>query len=544
MTSPTPAPRQVDTSTTAGKLEDLRIRLEETSAPVGEDAVATVHAAGRLTARERVEHLLDEGSFVEIDALARHRANAYGMDRSRPVSDGVVTGYGTVDGRQVCVFSQDGTVFDGTVGEVHAEKLVKVMELALRSGVPLVGVHDSTGARVKEGVVSLGMAARLYRLRTQLSGVVPQISVIAGPTAGTEAHQPVLADVVVMVEGSSSLYLTDPEITRRVVGEDVTADDLGSAATHAAVTGTSHHTAPDDRAALETVRAVLGQLPSNNRSTVPAAEVTDGTVGADGADGADGTGAAAALDSVIPDSPLAGYDVNDVLAGIVDPDSFLELQPDYAGNVLTGFARVGGRGVGVVANQPMVLAGALDAAAAEKAARFIRTCDSFNVPVVFVVDSPGFLPGGDEERGGLLRRSASLLYAVAEATVGIVTVVTRKAYGTSYIALGSKNIGADLVFAWPSAQISNADAENTVAAVHADTLAKAERRRKDVAALTVELTDEVEKTLVNPYAAAERGYVDAVIPPSRTRAQVIDGLGLLERKVIDTPARKHGNLPL
>lgn len=539
MTSPTPAPRQVDTSTTAGKLEDLRIRLEETSAPVGEEAVSAVHGAGRLTARERVEHLLDDGSFVEIDALARHRANAYGMDRSRPVSDGVVTGYGTVDGRQVCIFSQDGTVFDGTVGEVHAEKLVKVMELALRSGVPLVGVHDSTGARVKEGVVSLGMAARLYRLRTRMSGVVPQISVIAGPTAGTEAHQPVLADVVVMVDGTSSLYLTDPEITRRVVGEDVTADDLGSAATHAAVTGTSHHTAADDRAALDFVQTLLGQLPSNNRSTVPFSEETDGN-SADSTDSA----ATAQLDAVIPDSPLAGYDVTDVLVGIVDADSFLELQPDYAGNILTGFARIGGRSVGVVANQPMVLAGALDAAAAQKAARFIRTCDAFNLPVVFVVDSPGFLPGGDEERGGLLRRSAALLYAVAEASVGIVTVVTRKAYGTSYIALGSKNIGADLVFAWPSAQISNADAENTVAAVHADTLAKAERRKKDVAALTVELTEDVEKNLVNPYAAAERGYVDAVIPPSRTRAQVIDGLGLLERKVVDSPARKHGNLPL
>ncbi|AHW63329.1 Putative propionyl-CoA carboxylase beta chain 5 [Corynebacterium glyciniphilum AJ 3170] len=539
MTSPTPAPRQVDTSTTAGKLEDLRIRLEETSAPVGEEAVSAVHGAGRLTARERVEHLLDDGSFVEIDALARHRANAYGMDRSRPVSDGVVTGYGTVDGRQVCIFSQDGTVFDGTVGEVHAEKLVKVMELALRSGVPLVGVHDSTGARVKEGVVSLGMAARLYRLRTRMSGVVPQISVIAGPTAGTEAHQPVLADVVVMVDGTSSLYLTDPEITRRVVGEDVTADDLGSAATHAAVTGTSHHTAADDRAALDFVQTLLGQLPSNNRSTVPFSEETDGN-SADSTDSA----ATAQLDAVIPDSPLAGYDVTDVLAGIVDADSFLELQPDYAGNILTGFARIGGRSVGVVANQPMVLAGALDAAAAQKAARFIRTCDAFNLPVVFVVDSPGFLPGGDEERGGLLRRSAALLYAVAEASVGIVTVVTRKAYGTSYIALGSKNIGADLVFAWPSAQISNADAENTVAAVHADTLAKAERRKKDVAALTVELTEDVEKNLVNPYAAAERGYVDAVIPPSQTRAQVIDGLGLLERKVVDSPARKHGNLPL
>lgn len=532
MTSPTPAPRQVDTSTTAGKLEDLRIRLEETSAPVGDAAVAGVHEAGRLTARERVDHLCDDGSFVEIDALARHRSGLYGMDRSRPVSDGVVTGYGTVDGRQVCVFSQDGTVFDGTVGEVHAEKLIKVMELALRSGVPLVGVHDSTGARVREGMVSLGMAARLYRLRAQLSGVVPQISVIAGPTTGTEAHQPALADLVVMVDGSSSLYLTDPEITRRVVGEDTSADDLGSAAVHARVTGTSHHTATDDRAALEFVQAALAQLPSNNRSVAPST------------DDAAETDARAGLDTLIPDSPLAGYDVLDVLGGILDPDSLLELQPDYAGNILTGFARVGGRSVGVVANQPMVLAGALDASASEKAARFVRTCDAFNLPLVFVVDSPGFLPGSAEERGGLLRRSASLLYAVAEASVGIVTVVTRKAYGTSYIALGSKNIGADLVFAWPSAQIANADAENTVAAVHADTLAKAAERNKDVEAMTLELTDEVEKNLVNPYAAAERGYVDAVITPSHTRAQIIDGLGLLERKVVDSHARKHGNLPL
>lgn len=541
MTSPTPAQHQADTSTTAGKLEDLRNRLAETTAPVGEDAVTAVHEAGRLTARERVDHLLDPNSFVEIDALARHRSTFFTMERSRPVSDGVVTGYGTVDGRQVCVFSQDGTVFDGTVGEVHAEKLIKVMELAARSGVPLIGIHDSTGARVSEGVVSLGMAARLYRLRAELSGVVPQISVIAGPTAGTEAHQPALSDLVVMVEGAS-LYLTDAETTGRVVGEDVTSDDLGSASVHASVTGTAHHTAADDQGALDFVRTVLAQLPSNNRSVVPPTTSTD----AGKSDSADSDGApdTDALDTLIPDSPLAGYDANDVLAGVVDPASFVELQPDYAGNILTGFARVEGRAIGVVANQPMVLAGALDAAAAQKAARFVRTCDAFNIPLVFVVDSPGFLPGSAEERGGLLRRSSSLLYSVAEATVGIVTVVTRKAFGTSYIALGSKNIGADLVFAWPSAQISNADAENTVALVHADDLAKAKRRKKDVEALTAEFTEEIERTLVNPYAAAERGYVDAVISPSHTRAQINDGLGLLERKVIDAPTRKHGNLPL
>ncbi|MDN5722612.1 MAG: acyl-CoA carboxylase subunit beta [Corynebacterium sp.] len=531
MTSPTSVPNPADTATTAGKLEDLRQRLAETAAPVGEGAVAAVHEAGRLTARERVEQLLDPGSFVEIDALARHRSTFYNLDRSRPVSDGVVTGYGTVDGRQVCVFSQDGTVFDGTVGEVHAEKLTKVMELAGRSGVPLVGIHDSTGARVGEGVVSLGMAARLYKLRAELSGVVPQISVIAGPTAGTAAHQPVLADIVVMVEGAS-LYLTDAATTERIVGEAVSAEELGSAAVHAGRTGTSHHTAADDTQALGFVRDALAHLPSNNRSVVP-------EVPAESADSA--ATAATALDTLVPDSPLAGYDMTEAITGIVDPGSLLELQPEFAGNVVTAFARVEGRAVGVIATQPLVLAGALDTAASEKAARFVRTCDAFNIPLLFLVDSPGFLPGTAEEHNGLLRRSSVLLYAVAEATVGMITVVTRKAFGTSYIALGSKNIGADLVFAWPSAQISHADAENTVALVHADALAKAKRRKKDVAALTAEFTEEIERTQVNPYAAAERGYVDAVITPNDTRRQVADGLGLLERKVVDSPARKHGN---
>jgi propionyl-CoA carboxylase beta chain len=519
-----------DLSTTAGKLDDLRSRLAETAAPAGEASVAAVHREGRLTARERVDGLLDEGSFTEIDALARHRSTSFNLDRDRPVTDGVVTGYGTVDGRQVCVFSQDATVFDGTVGETHGEKLAKVMELALRSGVPLVGIHDSAGGRVKEGVVSLGTAARLYRLRAQLSGVVPQISVIAGPTAGTEAHQPALADVVVTVRDAGTLYLTDPETTARVVGEETSAAELGSAEV-LMDNGTSHLTVASDTEALATVRDVLAQLPANNRAPAPVAE----------APAEPETGV---LDTLLPDSPLGGYDVHDVLAGFLDPDSLLELQADHAGNVVTGFARIDGRSVGVIASQPLVLAGALDARAARKAARFVRFCDAFNLPLVFVVDSPGFLPGVAEERSGLLRQSAPLLYAVAEATVGIVTVVTRKAYGTSYVALGSKNIGADLVYAWPTAQISNADAENTVNAVHAETLAKAERRRKDVDALRASLIDEVEDSLVNPYAAAERGYVDMVIPPSETRRRLIDGLALVERKLVQTTPRKHGNLPL
>lgn len=528
MNDPTSATPGADLSTTVGRLQDLRNRLAETLAPAGENAVAAVHDADRLTARERVDALLDEGSFVEIDALARHRATSFNLDRSRPVTDGVVTGYGTVDGRQVCVFSQDATVFDGTVGETHGEKLIKVMELAERAGVPLVGIHDSTGARIKEGVVSLGTAAKLYRLRSRLSGVVPQISVIAGPTAGTEAHQPVLADIVVAVEGAH-LYLTDPELTRSVLGEEVSADELGGVEVLAS-NGTSHLTAATDDAALSLVKDVLAQLPSNNRAltppTEPVAPDTD------------------ALDALIPDSPAAGYDMLDALAGVVDPDSLLELSADHAGNVLTAFARIEGRGVGVVASQPLVLAGALDAAAAAKAARFVRMCDAFNIPLVFAVDSPGFMPGADEERNGLLRRSAPLFSAVADASVGVLTVVVRKAFGSSYIAMGAKNMGADLVLAWPSAQISHADAANTVTAVHADTLAKAARKRKDVDALRVQLTEEIEDSLITPYAAASRGYVDAVIAPSETRARLADGLALLERKVVPAPVRKHDNLPL
>lgn len=528
MTVPTPVAAEADLSTTAGKLLDLRNRLAETSAPVGDAAVAGVHDAGRMTARERITTLLDEGSFVEIDALARHRSTSFNLDRSRPVTDGVVTGYGTIDGRQVCVFSQDATVFDGTVGETHGEKLVKVMELAERAGVPLIGIHDSTGARVKEGIVSLGTAAELYRLRSRLSGVVPQISVIAGPTAGSEAHQPVLADVVIAVEGAY-LYLTDPEITRNVLGEEVTPDELGGTAVLAS-NGTSHLTAATDDAALGLVKDVLAQLPSNNRALAPATEPSAPDTDA--------------LDTLIPDSPLVGYDMLDVLSGVIDPGSLLELSADHAGNVLTAFARIGGRGVGVVASQPLVLAGALDGAAAAKAARFVRLCDAFNIPLVFVVDSPGFMAGAEEERNGLLRRSAPLFSAVADATVGVLTVVVRKAFGSAYIAMGSKNMGADLVLAWPSAQISHADATNTVNAVHADTLAKAERRRKDVEALRSDLVRDIEDTVVTPYAAASRGYVDAVIAPSQTRAQLADGLALLERKVVASPIRKHSNLPL
>ncbi|WP_297005610.1 acyl-CoA carboxylase subunit beta [uncultured Corynebacterium sp.] len=530
MTVPTSTMPEADLSTTSGKLQDLRNRLAETLAPAGEDAVAAVHDAHRLTARERVDALLDEGSFVEIDALARHRSSSFNLDRTRPVTDGVVTGYGTVEGRQVCVFSQDATVFDGTVGETHGEKLIKVMELAERTGVPLIGIHDSTGARVKEGIVSLGTAAKLYRLRSRLSGVVPQISVIAGPTAGTEAHQPVLADVVIAVEGAH-LYLTDPELTRSVLGEEVGADELGGVEVLAS-NGTSHLTAATDDAAIGLVRDVLAQLPSNNRALTPPAEPTTSDVDVDG------------LDALIPDSPLVGYDMLDVLTGVVDPGSLLELSADHAGNVLTAFARIAGRGVGVVASQPLVLAGALDAAAAAKAARFVRMCDAFNIPLVFVVDSPGFMPGAEEERAGLLRRSAPLFSAVADASVGVLTVVVRKAFGSAYIAMGSKNMGADLVLAWPSAQISHADAANTVTAVHADTLAKAARKRKDVDALRAQLTEEIEDSLITPYAAASRGYVDAVIAPSETRSRLADGLALLERKVVPAPVRKHDNLPL
>lgn len=483
-----------DTSTTAGKIADLRNRLAETRTPVGEDAIRALHESGRLSARERVEQLLDGGSFVETDALARHRSTAFGADRKRPVTDGIVAGHGTVDGRPVCIFSQDATIFDGQVGETAGEKILKITELALKSGTPLVGIYDGAGARVKEGMAALEYFTRIYRLQSQASGVIPQVAIVAGPTSAAQTHGVSLADVIIEVADHGHVQLNPCKPSS-------TAAD----ASH----GFAHLVASDDAAAVALATDVLGYLPSNNRALPMLAKPADPAADP------------AALDTLVPDSDATAYDIRQGLNQIVDADSLLELQSQFARNIITAFARVEGRNVGLVANQPQHRAGALDSDAAEKAARFIRTCDTFNIPVITCVDCPGFTP--EEEDPLLIRRSAKLLGAVANASVGMISIVTRKAFGSAYLALGAKKMGTDLVFAWPTAQIAVADAEEISEVVG-----------KDVSSVT--------EKLVNPYAAAERGLIDAVIPPRDTRQRVAEGLGLLERKISDGFDRKHDNL--
>lgn len=486
-----------DMSTTAGKIADLRNRMNEARAPHGEDCIRDRHDSGQLTARERVEALLDEGSFVEIDALARHRATAFGADKSRPVTDGVVSGHGTIDGRPVCVFSQDSTIFDGQLGETHGEKILKVIQLALKSGTPLVGIYDGSGARVKEGVAALEYFSRILQLQSQASGVIPQIALVAGPVSGLSAHNVALADVVVELAGSGHVSLAEGDA----------ASSLSDA-----TTGTSHISAPDEVAALDLVADVLSYLPSNNRALPIREDEEEGF----------SAGGSADLNTFIPDSSAQAYSMATVVENIVDEGSFLGLQNQFAPHLITGFARVNGRSVGVVGNQPDQGAGAIDVDAAEKAARFIRFCDAFNVPLVTFVDSAGFTP--DEDGHGLVRKTAKLFAATAEASVGKIAVVTRKAYGSAYLAMGAKRMGTDLVFAWPTAEIAVAEIDELVAATG-----------KDEAKLT--------EDLINPYAAAERGLVDAVIAPADTRQQISDGLLLLERKAEDNYPRKYSNIP-
>lgn len=528
-----------DLTTTSGKLADLRDRLSEARSPVGEAAVEATHAAGRATARERITQLLDTDSFVEVDALARHRSTAFGLEANRPVTDGVVTGYGTVDGRKVCVFSQDATVFGGQMGEVYGEKLVKILELATKTGVPLIGVHEGDGARVKEGVVSLAMYAKILHLATQASGVIPQIAVVTGTTTGTHALIPGLADFVVTVAGDAALYLTGPEVVAQVGGGEVTAEELGGAAVQRD-NGTSHHTAASDSAALDWVRGLLGHLPQNNRAEAPRVP----TALLSGAIAENISDTDRELDTLIPDSPAAAYDIREVLSRLVDDGEYLELQADFAANIVTALARVEGRTVGVVANQPTDLAGCLSIDAAGKAARFIRVCDTFNIPIVELVDAPGFLPGTEQEHGGILKAVSQLAYATAEASVGKITVITRKALGGAYVVMGSKDLGTDLVFAWPTAEIAVTDAPTAAAEIYADKLTRATEKGEDADALAASYAAGYEDSHINPYLAAERGLVDAVIPPSQTRGNIIEGLRLLDRKVLQPLAKKHGNIPL
>jgi propionyl-CoA carboxylase beta chain len=537
----TEVPPDIDIHTTAGKLADLQRRRDEAVHAGSARAVEKQHARGKKTARERIDLLLDEGSFVELDELARHRSTSFGQQANRPYGDGVVTGYGTVDGRPVCVFAQDFTVFGGSLGEVFGEKIAKVMDLALRTGCPVVGINDSGGARIQEGVVSLGLYGEIFRRNVHASGVVPQVSLVMGPCAGGAVYSPAITDFTVMVDQTSHMFITGPDVIRTVTGEDVGMEELGGARTHNATSGNAHYMASDEDDAVAYVKDLLSFLPSNNLSDPPVVEASDVPLEVTDED--------RELDTLVPDSPNQPYDVRTVIEHVVDPTEdggpdFLQVQPLFAPNIVIGFGRVEGRSVGVVANQPLQLAGTLDIDASEKAARFVRTCDAFNVPVLTFVDVPGFLPGTDQEYNGIIRRGAKLIYAYAEATVPLVTVIIRKAYGGAYDVMGSKHLGADVNLAWPTAQIAVMGAQGAVNILYRSQLAEAAERGEDVDALRQRLVTEYEDALANPYVAAERGYVDAVIAPSETRVQVIRALRALRTKRESLPPRKHGNIPL
>jgi propionyl-CoA/long-chain acyl-CoA carboxylase carboxyl transferase subunit len=521
--------------TTAGKIADLQRRRDEAVHAGSERAVERQHDKGKMTARERVGRLLDPGSFTELDELARHRATSFGVAANRPYGDGVVTGFGTVDGRPVCVYSQDFTVFGGSLGEVYGEKIVKLMDHALKTGCPIVGINDGGGARIQEGVVALGLFAEIFYRNVVASGVVPQISLIMGPCAGGAVYSPAITDFTLMVDQTSHMFITGPDVIKTVTGEDVSFEDLGGAHAHSVKSGVAHYQAKDEDDCLDFARELLSYLPSNNLDDPPAlagqraeaglTEVTEDDV---------------ALDSIIPDSPNQPYDMHQVITHVLDDGDFLEIHAGFAPNIVVGFGRVEGASVGVVANQPLHLAGCLDIDASEKAARFVRTCDAFSIPVLTFVDVPGFLPGTGQEWGGIIRRGAKLIYAYAEATVPKVTVITRKAYGGAYDVMGSKHLGGDINLAWPTAQIAVMGAQGAVNILYRRELAGS----GDPDALRAQRISEYEDALANPYIAAERGYVDAVIRPAETRPQVIRALRALRTKRQTLPPKKHGNIPL
>jgi propionyl-CoA carboxylase beta chain len=524
-----------DLTTTAGRIADLKSRYHEAVTAAAASSAEKQHAKGRLTARERIERLLDPGSFTELDEFVRHRSHGFGMEARRPYGDAVVTGLGTINGRNVAVFSQDFTVFGGSLGEVAGEKIVKVMDHALKTGVPMIGILDSGGARIQEGVVALGKYAEIFRRNTAASGVIPQISIVVGPAAGGAVYSPALTDFVVMVDKSSHMFVTGPDVIKTVTGEDVGFEELGGALTHNKLSGVSHYLASNEDDGLDYVRTLLGYLPDNNLAEVPVyasdaqLEVTDSD---------------RRLDTVIPDSPNQPYDMHEVIELIVDDGDFLEVQPLFAPNILIGFARLEGRSVGIVANQPNAMAGTLNIDAGEKAARFVRFCDAFSIPILTLVDVPGYLPGTDQEWTGVIRRGAKLLYAYAEATVPLVTVITRKAYGGAYIVMGSKQLGADINLAWPTAEIAVMGGQGAVNILYRSEIGKAREAGEDVAALRTKLAGEYAYNIASPYLAAERGELDSVIEPSATRVAVIKSFRALRTKRGSVPSKKHGNIPL
>jgi propionyl-CoA carboxylase beta chain len=508
------------------RLEELE-RLAELGG--GEARRKKQHAAGKLTARERIELLFDPESFQEIDKLVTHRCRDFGMERQLVPGDGVVAGHGRVGGRPVYAFAQDFTVFGGSLSETNAQKIVKIMDLAMKMGAPIVGLNDSGGARIQEGVLSLGGYADIFLRNTLASGVVPQISAIMGPCAGGAVYSPAITDFTIMVEGTSYMFVTGPDVIRTVTHEEVTKEELGGALAHNAKSGVAHFAVPDDRTCLRLIRELLGYLPSNNIDEAPSRET------ADPVDRADDN-----LDRLVPESPNQPYDMLDLVRAVVDDGEFLEVQRLYARNLLVGFARLAGRTVGVVANQPAHLAGTLDIDASLKGARFVRFCDAFNVPLVTFEDVPGFLPGTRQEFGGIIKHGAKLLYAFAEATVPKLTVITRKAYGGAYCVMSSKHIRTDVNFAWPTAELAVMGPEGAVNILYRRELEQA----ADPEALRAEKVGEYRRKLANPYVAAARGFIDEVIPPRLTRPRLIAALATLETKRDRNPPRKHGNIPL
>jgi acetyl-CoA carboxylase carboxyltransferase component len=514
---------------TEDRIEHLR-RLREDALHAGSRrAVDRQHEQGKLTARERVEHLLDKGSFQEVDMFVRHRASGFGIESKRPLGDAVVTGFGTVDGRTIFVFAEDFTVYGGSLGGAVADKICKVMDLAMEVGAPIVGLKDSGGARIQEGVGSLDGYGQIFARNVRASGVIPQISVIMGPCAGGAVYSPAITDFVVQVEGGSHLFITGPDVIKAVTGEDVTFEELGGAGTHAAKSGVTHFVYPTGSDALDAVRYLISFLPQNNLELPPYFAPTDSRDRIDDS-----------LDNLIPDSASQPYDMIEVIESVVDDGEFLQVHEQWARNLIVGLARLDGHTVGIVANQPEALAGTLDISASEKGARFVRFCDSFNIPLLTFVDVPGFLPGIDQEHGGIIRHGAKLLYAFCEATVPRLTVITRKAYGGAYLVMNARGIGADLVYAWPSAEIAVMGAQGAVNVIFRRELQDAE----DAELRRSELIADYEATFNNPYQAAELGLVDEVIEPRETRMKLIRAMDMLRNKRDRMPQKKHGNIPL
>ena len=511
------------------KLAELKEMQDRIKSGGGQKAIDKQHESGKLTARERILKLLDQGSFVETDAYVEHRCTNFGMEKKRMPGDGVVSGYGTIDGRLVYIFAQDFTVIGGSLGEMHAAKIVKTQQMALRTGAPLIGINDSGGARIQEGVDALSGYGKIFYNNTIASGVIPQISVILGPCAGGAVYSPAITDFVFMVKNTSKMFITGPNVIETVTGEKVSAEDLGGAMTHNTISGVAHFVDETEEECLEHIRRLLSFLPQNNLETTPVQKVTDNINRID-----------ESLNEIIPENPNKAYDMKSIIFTLADNGEFLEYQPYYAQNIITGFMRLNGRSIGVVASQPKVLAGCLDINASDKAARFIRTCDAFNIPLLSLMDVPGFLPGTNQEYGGIIRHGAKMLYSFSEATVPKVTVITRKAYGGSYIAMCNKELGADMVLAWPTAEIAVMGPDGAANIIFKKEIDEAE----DKNAKRKEKIEEYRDTVANPYTAAARGYVDAVIEPSETRKRIISSFDMLTGKRELRPEKKHGNIPL